>query len=159
MCLAAIVGQADDPLNAIAEINPKVDPSKVVLIGIRDLDPLELPRDRASGVTVFTSWDIEHLGIEVVTERALEIAGSGTEGIHLSFDIDAIGPQEIPGTGTRAPGGITFRESSLLVHRLWESGQVSSLEFNELNPLLDVVGQSCRLTKELVLYAVGKRLY
>ncbi|HYE77232.1 MAG TPA: arginase [bacterium] len=159
MPLAAIVGQSDAVLNNIAGINPKVRPGRTVLLGVRDIDLLELPKLHSSGVTVFTSWEVERRGIQAVVADALEVAGEGTDGVHLSFDLDSLNPLEMPGTGTTAAGGLTFREASVLVNQLQGSGRLVSCEVTELNPLLDMAGTSCRQARDLILYVLGKPLF
>lgn len=159
MPLAAIVGQSDAVLNEIAGVNPKVRPEKAVLLGVRDLDKLEIPKLHGSGLTVFTSWEIERRGIQAVVADALAVAGEGTDGVHLSFDLDSLNPLEMPGTGTTAAGGLTFREGSVLVNQVHASGRMVSFEVTELNPLLDLAGMSCRMARDLILYGLGKPLF
>ena len=40
--------------------------------------------------------EIDRLGIATVVERAIELAGKGTAGIHVSFDLDACDPRWRP---------------------------------------------------------------
>ncbi|MEO7995767.1 MAG: arginase, partial [bacterium] len=159
MPLAAALGQADAILNDIAAVNPKVRAEDTVLIGVRDVDPGETVRLRASGITVFTSWDVETRGINAIAAEALDITTVNTDALHLSFDLDVLDPLEMPGTGTTSPGGMSYREGCVLVQTLYASGKVTSLEFTELNPLLDDAGRSCRLARDLITYALGRQLY
>src|SRR5690606_34754841 len=93
-------------------------------------------------------------------DRALAyLADRGVTGVHVSFDIDVLDPTVAPGTGTKAPGGLTFREASQVVRRLgaWE-GPIVSLEMVELNPLLDTTGHSTRVASLLLATALGMRM-
>ncbi len=81
--------------------------------------------------------EIDRLGIVKVMEEAIAIASNGTDGVHVSFDMDAMDPFYAIGTGTRVPGGMTYRECHLAMELLAESNVVTSAEFVEVNPLLD----------------------
>lgn len=73
---------------------------------------------KAAGLNVFAIDDIDRLGMKEVMKRAIEIASDGTEGIHLSFDIDSLTPEAAPGTGTKVHSGLTVREAFLSVEML-----------------------------------------
>ena len=88
-----------------------VDPSHAVQVAGRDIEIQERMRMKQAGVTVFSISDIDRLGMAEVMRRALRIAGAGTAGIHVSFDVDAVTPDEAPGTGTPVHSGITVREA------------------------------------------------
>lgn len=101
--------------------------------------------------------EIDRLGIEQVVREALRIA-PGTDGVHLSFDIDSVDPIEAPGTGTPVRGGLSYREAHLLLELLSESGAVTSADFVEVNPLLDRNNQTSKLAVELIGSLFGSRI-
>jgi len=94
-----------------------------------------------------------------VIEEAIRIAGEGTEGIHVSFDVDAITPESAPGTGTIVHSGLTLREAFYLVETLCESGKVLALDMVEVNPMLDVKNQTGVIASELIQSMLGKTVY
>jgi len=61
------------------------------------------------------------------------------------------------GTGTRVPGGLTFREASCVLRRLhrWD-GPIRSVDFVELNPMLDPSGQSTENAVALLAAFLGE---
>ena len=75
-----------------------------VLIGARDLDPLEREVLRQSKVTVFTMREIDELGMFKVMRKAMKIACDGTDALHVSFDLDSMDPMEAPGVGHAGAG-------------------------------------------------------
>ncbi len=103
--------------------------------------------------------DIDRMGMARVMEQALAIVMEGTEGFHLSFDIDAVDPIQAPGTGTTQRGGLTYRESHLAMEMASESGKLVGLDMVEVNPLEDVQNATAVLAVELIGSAVGKRIY
>ena len=97
MPLSAICGSGPDWLVDYGEKLHYVDPSKVVLVGGRDFDPPERVRLKEAGVNVFNIRDVDTLGMAEVMRRAIDIAGTGTEGIYVSFDMDSIASKELEG--------------------------------------------------------------
>lgn len=158
MPLACIVGMGPRELTHIFGRAPKVDPSRVALIGVRDVDQLEKPHVRGSGVRAFTMRDIDERGMRAVVEEAIGIACAGTAGFHLSLDMDALDPREAPGVGTPVRGGISYREAHLAMELICDSGRMASLEVVEVNPVIDEANRTAVLGVELVLSAMGKRI-
>jgi len=136
-----------------------VNPKRAVLIGARDLDVLERPRLRDAGATVFTIHDIDLLGMKEVIGRAIKIAGSGTKGIYVSFDIDSVTPESAPGVGFPVHRGLTVREAFFMAEMLFECGKVLALDMVEVNPVLDDRNKTAVLACELILSLMGKTLY
>jgi arginase len=158
MSLAVSMGLGDAELTGLGGRAPKVDPRRVVLIGVRDLDPGERETLRRSGATVYTIREVDERGMRDVVGEAVRIAGAGTAGIHVSFDLDVIDPEDAPGVGTAITGGITYREAHLAMEILAESGRVVSLDLVEVNPVLDTRNQTAKLAVELTQSLLGKRI-
>lgn len=158
MPLACCVGRGPRELTDIFGYSPKVDGRNVVLVGIRDVDIVERPIVRESGVTAFTMRDIDELGLRVVMERAIATALQGTAGFHLSFDMDFVDPMEAPGVGTPVRGGVTYREAHLAMETICDCSRMVSMEIVEVNPVLDEVNRTALLGVELVMSAMGKKI-
>lgn len=158
MPLAALLGPEPTELARIGQPGPKVQPEHTVLIGIRNLDDLEKQRIRDSGVHVFTMNDIDRHGMAAITERALAAATTGTDGIHVSFDLDVCDPSIAPGVGTPVKGGLNYREAHLLMELVADTGALRALDLVEVNPILDVQNQTAVLATELALSAIGMRI-
>lgn len=141
---------------ALGEAN--VSPEHTVLIGLRDVEPAERQTIRELGVRAFSMSEIDRLGMARVIDEALAIAGSGSRALHLSFDMDGIDPSEAPGVGTPVRGGMTYREAHLAMEMLASSGILGSLEFTEINPILDHANRTAQLAVELILSALGKTI-
>jgi len=158
MPLAALLGPEPSELSLIGGFSPKALPEHTVLIGVRNLDEREKDLVRASRVHVFTMKDIDRQGIASIAEQAVQLAGSGTAGIHVSFDMDACDPSIAPGVGTPVKGGLNYREAHLLMEIIADSGQLTSLDIVEVNPTLDVRNATAHLGAELALSALGKKI-
>jgi arginase len=158
MPLACIVGYGPRELTGINGYAPKVNPRNVVLVGVRDVDLDEKPVVRKSGVRVFTMRDIDERGMRAVMAEAAQIALDGTDGIHLSLDMDGVDPDEAPGVGTPVRGGFSYREAHLAMEILCDTRMLRSMEVVEVNPVLDTANRTALLGVELVMSAMGKRI-
>lgn len=158
MPLACIIGEGPRELTHIFNYAPKVDPDKVVIVGLRNVDQLEKQHVRDSGVHVFTMRDIDERGMKAVMGDAIRFAMEGTAGFHVSFDMDSVDPQQAPGVGTPVPGGLTYREAHLAMEMAGDSGGVLSMEVVEVNPVLDIANRTADLAVQLIASALGKRI-
>ncbi len=158
MPLAACLGVGALELTSIGGDFRKVDPQDVVLIAVRDLDDGERENIRKLGVNIFTMEQIDKYGMAVVMEKALRKLNKA-DVLHVSFDLDSVDPSVAPGVGTPVKGGLDYREAHLIMETLYEHGKVNSLEFVEVNPILDNRNQSAEFAVELILSFFGKRIF
>jgi arginase len=158
MPLAALLGDEPAELARIGQRSPSVRADKTVLIGIRNLDDLEKQRIRDAKVHLFTMKDIDREGIASVMTRALALAGRGTAGIHVSFDLDVCDPGIAPGVGTPVKGGLDYREAHMVMEMIADSGRLLALDLVEINPTLDIQNQTAVLGAELAMSAMGMRI-
>ncbi len=159
MPLAACAGFGPPEMTDFkAETTAHINPENIVLIGIRDLDKEEKVLIRKSGVHVFTMADIDIHGMRHVMTQALRIVNDGTDGFHLSFDMDALDPKEAPGVGTPVPGGLTYREAHLAAEMIAEASSLRSFEFVEVNPILDQMNHTAKVAVALIASVLGKKI-
>jgi arginase len=158
MPLAALVGPEPAELARIGGFSPKALPAHTAIIGVRNLDAREKIAVRDSHLHVFTMKDIDRRGIASVVEDAVKLAGQGTAGIHVSFDMDVCDPLIAPGVGTPVKGGLNYREAHMVMEIVADSGQLTSLDMVEVNPTLDMQNTTAQLGTELVLSALGMKI-
>lgn len=135
-----------------------INPEKVVVIGARSLDPEEAKLLKKRHVTVFTMEDVDMYGLRAVMQKALDIVEAGTEGFHLSFDLDVVTPSDAPGVGTPVKGGLTYREAHLAAEIISARTKLLSMELVELNPILDNANVTGELAVSLICSVLGKRI-
>lgn len=158
MPLAHLLGHGDREFAHIAGANPAVDAANVALVGVRDLDAPEREHVKSWGLRALTMRDIDERGVRNVMQQAIEVAGTGTAGIWLSFDVDCLSPDDAPGVGTAVPGGMTIREAHLAMEMLADTGRLIGMDVVEVNPVLDERNRTAELATELILSALGKRI-
>jgi arginase len=159
MSLAALTGTGHPLLTGLAGAIPAVRPEHCAIVGVRDIDPLEREALRSSGIHVYAMHEVDRRGLATVMEEAISRISTGTDGFHVSFDMDVMDPGEAPGVGTPVFGGMTYREAHLAMEMLASSGGVRSLDLVEVNPILDSRNATAELAVELALSALGKRIY
>jgi arginase len=158
MPVSAVLGLGHPRLADFDQPGPKLDSKNVVYIGLRSVDKQEADILTDSRVTYYTMRDIDQMGMASVMEEALQRVSKGVDQVHLSFDLDVVDPRWAPGTGTTVQGGLTYRESHLAMEMLADSGLLTSLEFVEVNPLLDNGNQTGDFAVGLICSALGKAI-
>ncbi len=157
MPLAAALGLTGDAFAHERLALPAVEAERVVLVGVRALDPAERALIRERGIRAITMTEIDRIGIEAAMREAVDRA-SGAGFVHLSLDLDALDPEIAPGVGTPVKGGLTYREAHLACEDIAEAGIVGSLELVEVNPILDRENGSASIAVELAASALGQSI-
>jgi arginase len=157
MVLASLLGQGFPELVRIGGSGATLSPNQVVLIGIRDLDPKEKGILKDIGCRVYTMRDIDERGMNAVISEALARL-SGFPNLHVSLDLDVLDPDLAPGVGTRAAGGLTYREAQLLMEIIADCGSLSSIDLVEINPILDRQNRTATVAVELLASLLGKSI-
>jgi arginase len=157
MPLAAALGVAGDAFASEAWPLPALDPSRVVLVGTRSLDPGEREVVKELGLGVYTMSELDRRGVEPCVREALERVADGAF-VHVSLDMDVVDPDIAPGVGTPVRGGLSYREAHLALELVSEAGVLDSLEIVEVNPILDDRNGTAALAVELAASALGARI-
>lgn len=114
-----------------------LDPSRLVYIGLRDVDAFEKKFLRDNKIAAFSMHHVDKYGMAGVIERALAaVDPESNRPIHMSFDVDAVDPFFAPATGTPVRGGLTWREACFLCESVAETGRLVALDLVECNPML-----------------------
>ncbi len=160
MPLAALCGLGDRRLSQLwEEAQPVIDPGRVAIIGARDLDPGEKANLREAGVMVMGMEQIDRMGMVASVEKAIERVSRDVDALYLSFDMDVMDPRHAPGVGTPVAAGLTQREGHVACELVGETGKLIGMDMVEVNPILDLQNQTGALAVELVLSALGTRIW
>jgi arginase len=157
MPLAALLGLGAPELIHLGRPGPKLEPSQVILIGVRDLDPGERELIKKQRIGVYTMRDIDEKGMAQVAREALARL-SHLPCLHVSLDMDCLDPTTAPGVGTPVPGGLTYREAHLLMEIIADNARVGSIDVVEINPILDRQNETGRIALELLASLLGQSI-
>lgn len=161
MPLAALLNQKSDLwLNHCPWFKNKLQPSRLVLVGIRDLDPAEEELIKNLSIKVFTSQEIKNHGMnEIWNQINLHFSQFEKSPLHLSFDIDGIDPRLAPATGTPVLNGVSTEDTLVLLKKIAQSSQLISMDLVEINPSLPIaqvqIQKTIKLSQKIILEALG----
>ncbi len=130
-------------------------PAQIRQIGIRSVDQEEKRLVKQHALDIYDMRYIDEVGMKRVMEEALSGLDDNTH-LHVSFDVDVLDPAIAPGTGTRVPGGINYREAQLMMEMIADSGRMGSLDIVEVSPVLDIRNATAELVVDLVESLFGK---
>ncbi|KAI8923654.1 hypothetical protein BC831DRAFT_470037 [Entophlyctis helioformis] len=148
-------------IEAFSWLKPCLKTTRIVYVGLRDVDAGEKRILRENGIKAFSMHDVDKHGIGKIMEMAFAHLGHDAP-IHLSFDVDALDPSVAPATGTPVRGGLTFREGHYICESVFETGRLVAMDLMEVNPSLGADEASLKQTVQvgcsLIRAALGETL-
>ena len=151
MPLAGSIGIGHESLTNLYFNGQKVKPENVFLLAIRDLDIGEIELIDKNNLNLWKIQDIKYKGLDTVLgEFKSMIKSKNIKNIHLSFDIDALDPIYVPGTGTPVENGLTFAEAKNILETVIGTNLIRSIDFVEFNPALDENNKTIETCTELL---------
>lgn len=151
MPLAASMNVGHELLTNLYNNGMKVNPSNVFHLGGRDFDEGENKLIESLDINVYTNKDIRKFGLDNCIDNICnEIKNKGLDNIHLSFDIDFIDSEFVPGTGTRVKEGFTVEETKYMLSKIFKSLNIVSMDIVELNPKLDIEDSTANIAIDII---------
>lgn len=150
MPLACLLGHGERTLTDIAFPGNKLAPGNVCLIGTRSFEAGEAALLEKLGVRIYGMGEIRERGFASVFREALGKISQNTAGFGISLDLDALDPQEEPGVGSPAPGGLFRSELTDVLRTMHRPPHFLALEIVEYNPYRDRNFATAKATCELV---------
>ncbi len=142
--------------------NQRVKHSDLFFIGLRDTEEPEDNLREEYGIPNVPVEELRERGVEAVAKQALEYLEE-CDLIYVSFDVDSMDTSVSVGTGTPVPGGLYEEEARELLLQLVQDPRLCCFEIVEINPLLDMNGNSMaeasfRILKPVVEVIEAKHL-
>ncbi|MEO1110549.1 MAG: agmatinase [Pseudomonadota bacterium] len=121
-------------------------------IGIRDVRSRdhEYATAEAEGSRIFTRQQVRESGVSGVLDALPELGN-----VYVSIDIDGLCPSIAPGTGSPTVDGLLYHEVRGLVQGITKRGNVVGFDIVEVNPMVDVNGQTSLLASTLIIEFLG----
>jgi agmatinase len=125
---------------------------QMVHLGIRDLRSREGDFADAIkfGSQIFTRQQIRERGTQGVLD-----AMPTMNNIYMSIDIDGLDPSIAPGTGSPTVDGLLYHEVRALLQGVARKGKVVGFDVVEVNPMVDLHGQTSLLTTTMIVEFLG----
>lgn len=147
-------------LNHCCPITRAVDagfpPESIALVAINGwMNPRsEIGFCREQGINVIWLEEIWEHGAAWAVEKALAVAGDGTDGVYLSIDVDSLDAAYAVGTCVPTPGGLTNRELIQLTRGIASHGLVG-VDVVETAPSLDPTSATAGIAGRIALDAMA----
>ena len=155
MPMACLCGLGPEVLTGIGDHVPAISPTQVKQIGIRSVDQEEKRLVKEYGLDIYDMRFIDEVGMKRTMQQALAGLDDNVH-LHVSFDVDMLDPSIAPGTGTRVPGGLNYREAQLVMEMIADTGCMASLDIVEVSPPLDDCNTTAELAVDMVESLFGK---
>ena len=139
-------------------IEAGLNPKRIVQIGIADFSnsPAYAQRAQELGIRVIARSELRRRSIEDIWAEAISIAGAGSAGVHVDFDVDVCDRAVVPGCPAAAPGGISADELRQFAYLAGWSKLVKSIDITEVDATADAPdGRTVRLAALLLLEAAA----
>ncbi|MDR9442112.1 MAG: arginase [Schleiferiaceae bacterium] len=121
--------------------SPRLRPADIFFLGVRDTEAPEDKLMEKHQIPNLTVDQCRELGMPAAAEKALNHL-QDCDIIYLSFDVDSLDPIVSVGTGTPVDDGYTEEEARELLLHLVIDQRLAAFEMVEINPLLDMNGNS-----------------
>jgi agmatinase len=124
----------------------------LVHLGIRDIRTSadQIADAEASGARIFTRCYIRDFGTAAVLEQMPPLGN-----VYVTIDIDGLDPSIAPGTGSPTADGLLYHEVRALLRGVTKLGNVVGFDLVEVNPMVDLHGQTCLLASTMIMEFLG----
>ena len=139
-------------------IEAGLNPKRIVQIGIADFSnsPAYAQRAQELGIRVIARSELRRRSVEDIWAEAITIAGAGSVGVHVDFDVDVCDRAVVPGCPAAAPGGISADELRQFAYLAGWSKLVKSIDITEVDATADAPdGRTVRLAALVLLEAAA----
>jgi formiminoglutamase len=132
----------------------------IILIGIRNIDPIERDFLKNNNIKYFTPEDIFNLGIETICDELMAKAKT-FDNLYISIDIDVLDPSFCPGTNYLEPFGLSTNELLYFLRRLKFLNKIRMFDIVEVDPKIDFNNITSITAAKILSYILNndKKIY
>ncbi|PUA37703.1 formimidoylglutamase [Paenibacillus elgii] len=140
------------PIRGLIE-SGAVEGKHIAQIGLHSFANSKPYRDyaREQGITQFTARQVALEGVEKFVAQALEVAGSGTDAIYVTVDMDVLDQAYAPGVPAMVPAGMTSWQLLEAVFMLGRHPKVKGFDVVCVDPMQDPRRATVRTTLHVIL--------
>jgi agmatinase len=136
-----------------AAMRRTLDHAPVVQVGIRNISEEEVQALPTLNTKIFYDWNMrdDRNWIEHVVAALADT-------VYITIDLDGLDPATMPAVGTPEPGGLSWRELTRLLRRVFESKTVVAADVVELCPLPGIASPNfiaAKLVYKLLTYKLA----
>ena len=143
-------------LKKIDNIYPKIKPSNIVYIGLRDTEKEEDYLISKYNIKVYSPDKIRLIGIDEVINEVKERILKNCKHVYVSFDVDSLDSEKVSsGTGTPIKNGLLIDECKDIIKSFLNWKKTKCLEITEINPLLDKKNKMTKSIFDILEYILN----
>jgi len=142
-----------EPHSHACAMRRTLEHAPIVQVGIRNISCEEAAEVGAFKTTIFYDWNMRDDPAWI--DRAVDAL---SETVYITIDLDGLDPATMPAVGTPEPGGLSWRETTTLLRRVFERRRVVACDVVELCPIPGMVAPNflaARLVYKLLTYRFG----
>ncbi|MEZ5319338.1 MAG: agmatinase [Vicinamibacterales bacterium] len=139
-----------EPLSHACAMRRSLEHAPVVQVGIRNISEEEVRDLPGLRTTIFYDWNMRD-DPDWIARVVQALDGP----VYVTIDLDGLEPGLMPAVGTPEPGGLSWREITTLLRRVFEARSVVACDVVELCPLPGMVAPNfaaARLVYKLLAY-------
>src|SRR4029453_4504540 len=132
-----------------------LDFAPLVQVGIRNISAEETAVLPSLRTRIFYDWNMRDDPAWIS-----RVVAALPDTVYITIDLDGLEPGLMPAVGTPEPGGLSWRELTALLRRVYEEKQVVAADVVELCPIPGMVAPNfaaARLVYKLLTYKYGLR--
>lgn len=132
-------------------------PQNTVVVGARSVDfPGEVYNVEAANIYNLDKNHIKNRAIEQVMAEAFQYASDGTNGVHISLDLDVIDPKAAPGVSVPEKDGMSVQDFEKVVEMVVKNKEIiKSIDLVEYNPLRDLDKKTLMIAKQALVRLIN----
>jgi agmatinase len=130
-----------------------LDHAPLVQVGIRNISEEEAVVLPTLATTIFYDWNMRDDPAWIA-----RVVDTLSDTVYVTIDLDGLEPGLMPAVGTPEPGGLSWREITMLLRRTFEHKNVVACDVVELCPIPGMVAPNfaaARLVYKLLTYKFG----
>ncbi|MEF9942131.1 MAG: arginase [Lachnospiraceae bacterium] len=158
MPVAALLGMGEEKLTKFLTEDVKLDAKNIVMIGLRDIDPPEAVFLEKLNIKYYTYDMVVAKGLDECLAESVAYL-SHLDAVHISFDIDSMNPELMPGVSVPVKSGLTIEETYTLFDTFLSELPIVSLDIVEFNVDYDIDNKTSDFVSDLVSFITTHKKY
>ena len=148
--LSIVVGHCWQSMAASIPGYTPLAEDRVVMVGLRDVDPGEEARFAEFGITVLSDSDVRDRGPESSLGDALQPLEDKIDGVYVHLDLDVCDPEAAPVNPYQPPGGLSPAQVQECLRFLASSCPIVGASVTAYDPDCDPAGRGMSVTFDLL---------
>jgi arginase len=150
MSISIITGETWKTMAASLDGFRPIEEKNIILVGARDLDPLEQKRLSSSEIKLITPAELKR-NENVISKNLI-----GTQSVYLHIDLDVLDPSFVKVNTYCTDGGLLPEQLCANIKSIKENYRIAAVAFTAYDPALDLERKIPLLVNQLVKIIIGK---